>query len=226
MTSQNRATKFADLRSGGRALARLLRDEKTEGAIVLGIVRAGVPVGCEVASALELPLDLVLLRALFQRPSGDPVRAAAVAGTLVLDEELKAGASRAAVSIEERFAAEALAAFGERQMDCRGDRAAVSMEGRTVILVDSGMRTGATMAASIRALRHLAPARIVAAVPVSSRDALLRVEGLPDALIHLATPEPYGHVAMAYGFYDPPREAQIHDLMGQRDAFLAGTGVR
>jgi predicted phosphoribosyltransferase len=233
MTSQNQTTRFADLPSGGRALAAALdRYDGLAGAIVLGIVRAGAPVAYEVAAAFGLPLDLILLRALFQRPSGDPVRAASVSGTLVLDDELEARSDHPPLSVEDLFAAEAIDALVQRERECRGGRGAVGIEGRVVILVDSGMRTGGTMLASVRAVRRLRPSRIIAATPVSSRDALARVQRLaaggdvpakgaelgPDEVINLSTPAPYGHVAMGYDRYVPMEEGEIHSLLDRVDA--------
>jgi len=207
-------TKYADLRSGGVALAAALADYRhAERTIVLGIVRGGVTLAHEIARSLELPLDVVLLRQMFQRLPGPPVCAASVAGLLVLDDPLPEMASRPPQTGEEFFVAEAMAAFAEREKMCRGQRPLTSIAGRTVLLVDNGLRTGGTMRAAIRAVRRLEPACIIAAVPTGSNDGVALVTPLADKLICLASPEPYGHVGMWYQRFDVGSERDICDLL-------------
>jgi len=209
--------RFADLRSGGQALASALgRYRRAEDTIVLGIVRGGVPAAVEVSRALELPLDLLLLRALLQRPSGEPVRAARVAGTLVLDDELKALATPPC-SIEEIFVAEALEAFAQREVVCRGSRPAAVIEGKTVLLVDNGLRTGGTMISAIRAVKTMGPARIVAVAPVAQASSITLAKRLADEVLFLLSPEPFGNVAMGYERFEVPDETQINVLLRQTE---------
>jgi putative phosphoribosyl transferase len=206
--------KYADLRSGGVALAAALAQyRRAERTIVLGIVRGGVTQAHEVARTLELPLDVVLLRPMMQRLPAAPVCAAWVAGALVLDDELTAMTAHPAQTAEEIFVAEALATFAEREKTCRGARRSLNVAGCTVLLVDNGLRTGGTMRSAIHALRRLNPARIVAAVPSGSSDAVTLVTPLADALICLASPEPYGHVGMWYQRFDVGSERDICELL-------------
>jgi putative phosphoribosyl transferase len=212
--------KYPDLRSGGVALAAALQSyHRAPDTIVLGIVRGGVTLALEVARTLELPLDLVLLRRMMQRLPEPPVCAGRVAGTLVLDDELTAITAHAAESIEEIFVADALAAFAAREQACRGSRPAVSITGKTVLLVDNGLRTGGTMRSAIQAVRRLNPSRIVSAVPAGSREAVALVTPLADETICLRSPEPFGHVGMCYERFDVGTERQIGELL---DAFPAG----
>lgn len=201
--------KYPDLRSGGVALAVALAPyHRADNTIVLGIVRGGVTLAHEVARTLELPLDVVLLRPMMQRLPGPPVCAARVAGTLVLDDELQAMAGPP-VTIEEIFVADALQAFTQRDLVCRGQRAPLSVAGQTVLLVDNGLRTGGTMRLAIRGVRKLGPARIVAAAPVGAAEALELVRPLADELVCLASPAPFGHVGMWYRKFDVGSEAEI-----------------
>jgi len=158
------------------------------------------------------PLDLVLLRGLLQREPGNPVRAASVAGKLVLDDALKVHA-KPPLSVEELFVAEALEAFAQREMMCRGARPAVDIAGRTILLVDNGMRTCATMRGAISAVRSMAPARIVAATPIAAPEALPLAKTLADEVVCLATPEPFGNVAMWYERFNVPADEQIHEFL-------------
>jgi predicted phosphoribosyltransferase len=201
--------KYADLRSGGVALAAVLTQYRgIPNAIVLGIVRGGVTLAAEVAWSLDLPLDLVLLRSMMQRLPEPPLCAARVAGAEVLDDEIQRIASNRE-TIEEAFIADALAALTERDRSCRGDRAAQDIAGRTVLLVDNGMRTGGTMRNAIRMVRALAPARIVSAVPTGSAEAVAMVTPVADEVICLSTPVPYPHVGMFYTRFDVGDEREI-----------------
>ena len=144
-------------------------------AIVLAIVRGGVPAGLEVARALDLPLDLLVGRALFKTASGDLLCAVRVAGTLVVDEACAALSD----AVERAFVDDALSALASREAVCRGARTPARIVGRTVLLVDNGMRTGQTMAAAIRHVRSMNPGRIVAAAPVGAASAVAESHAWP-----------------------------------------------
>jgi putative phosphoribosyl transferase len=212
-----RVMKYADLRSGGVALSVALEQyDRAEDTIVLGIVRGGVTLALEVASSMALPLDLVLLRSMMQRLPEPPLCAAMVAGTLVLDEELKTIADTA--TIEARFVADALDALAERDRICRGSRKPNGIAGRVVLLVDNGMRTGGTMRDAIRAVRALAPARIVCAIPTGSAEAVAMITPLADEVVCLSSPVPYPHVGMFYERFDVGSEREILGMLDLRDA--------
>lgn len=211
--------RFTDLQSAGRTLADCLdtyaRQPQT---VVVGIVRGGVPVAVEVARALSLPLDVILLRKLLM-PYGpsDPLIAAWAAGTFVMDERVPAAAS--AVEGGAAFVADALDAFAARNTLCRGARAPTELRGRTVLLVDNGARTGGTMRAAARALRTLGPARIVAAAPVAGTASHETLHAAGDEVVCPVWIERLGHVGMGYGDYAVPQVEQIHELIA------AGTGL-
>jgi predicted phosphoribosyltransferase len=204
--------RHADLRSAGRDLAVALEPYNCapDAALVLGIVRGGVPAALEVSIHLQLPLDVICLSAVLQRSTGQPARAVRVAGTPVLDEELLAPA---AGSLEAHFVDEALQRLAARERACRGERAPFDVAGRTVFIVDNGIRTGGTMRAAIGAVRRLGAARVIAAVPVAAAAACAAVEEISDLLVCLATPEPFGHVGMFYRRFDVPRETDVRELL-------------
>lgn len=204
---------FADLRAGGRALADVLAAYRTDrAAIVLAIVRGGVPAAVEVARTLDLPLDLVLGRPLIQSRSGYLLHAVRIAGALVVDERYAAlpsdGVERVALD-------EGLSALAARELVCRGRRPPARIAGRTVLLVDNGMRTGQTMAAAIRALRMMKTARIVAAVPVAAAEAAVEVARIADDVQSVTTTAVLGNVAMGYSRFDVPRDDHILSLLDQ-----------
>lgn len=206
--------RFADLRSGGRELAlRLDTYRGRDDVVVLGIVLGGVPVAHEVATHLGMPLDLVIIRRLLAPDGpGSQVCAVNVAGALVLDEELPTRPA-APVTPLDYFLADAIAELGRREQLCRNGRPPIELDGKTVILVDCGIRSGLTMEAAIKALRTKQPARIIAAVPVASYEGRTAVEALPDELICLAQPEPFGHVGVWYADFSRPGDDGVGGLL-------------
>lgn len=205
--------RFDDARAAGLALApRLEPYADCSGALVVALARGGVGIGLGVARSLGLHLDLLLLRRLLMpRGARAPVCAANVAGTTFLDEELRAG------GVEERppeqFFDEALAELESSARACRGTRPAAELAGRTVLLIDNGVRTGSTMLAALRALRSCAPARVVAAAPVAAPEALAAVRSAADEFICLHTPDPFGHVGLWYREFRRPSDEEIRAML-------------
>jgi predicted phosphoribosyltransferase len=207
--------RFKDTREAGRALAaRLDAYADREGAIVLALAHGGVGVGLEVSKRLGLPLDLLLLRRLLvTRGHEEPLCAASVAGARFLDEEVT---TRSAVDpVLENFVASTLAEFEEHVAACRGERAVLDLKGRTVLLIDNGVRTGSTVRAAVRALRSSDPARVVVAAPVAAPESLASVETAADDFIRLATPTPFGHVGLWYEDFARPSDEQIRAMLDE-----------
>src|SRR5262249_54102926 len=155
------------------------------------------------------------LRPLMQRAPGELLRAALVAGTLILDEEL-AVRSATPGSVEEIFVTDALEALAQREIACRGLHPAVPVAGRTVLLVDNGIRTGGAQGARGCAVRKVWAGPGGAAVAVASAAGGLVVQKLADECVCLAWPGPFGNVAMFYKRFAVPSEQQVRDLL--RDA--------
>jgi len=185
----------------------------SEAIVVLAIVRGGVLAVLEVAKHLGAPLDVILIRRLLlPRGPGEPTCAVNVAGTLVLDEELLA-CSAAANSALDSFIADALDDLARCEKLCRNERPAIDLAGKTVLLVDNGIRTGATMRAAICALHTRGPARIVAATPVAATESRAEIEAVADDLVCLAWPQPFGHVGLWYSNFTVPGVDQIRQLL-------------
>jgi predicted phosphoribosyltransferase len=207
--------RFADARAAGRALAeRLAAYSERERTTVVAVARGGVAVALEVSKRLGLPLDLLLLRRLLV-PHGpqEPVCAASVGGTRFLDAELTPRIE--AEPVLGPFVADALAELESRARACRGPRPPAQLTGRTILLVDNGVRTGSTMLAALRALRSAAPARVVAAAPVAAPDALAAVQSAADEFVYLHTPEPFGHVGLWYVDFTRPSDDQIRSMLDE-----------
>jgi putative phosphoribosyl transferase len=210
----NHVAKFADLSSAGRKLAVLIdRYFGHKDTIVLAIARGGVPVGREVANHLDAPLDIIAIRRLLApHGPGSQICAVNVCGTVVVDQELVVPSS-APKTPQEFFIEDALQELAQRERACRGNRPALNLAGKTVLLIDNGIHTGSTVLASIRALRTIKPAGLVVAVPVAAPSSRAAVEAAADDVICLAWPEPFGHVGLFYSDFNVPNEEQICDML-------------
>lgn len=205
---------FADRAAAGRALAQALsRWRNTPDVLVLALPRGGVPVGAEVARALHAALDLLIVRKL-GAPSNPELAIGAIAsgGVRVLNTEIVAG-----LGVSDTFIAQATARerqeLARRDVAYRGERPPPTLAGRTLILVDDGIATGATMRAGIAALRTAHPARLIVAVPVAPPDtaAVLRAEA--DEVHCLVTPEPFGAVGRFYADFTQVEDADVRRLL-------------
>jgi predicted phosphoribosyltransferase len=190
---------FPNLSSAGKELAAALPSSFiSDDVIVLAIVSAGVPVAVEVAIYLEASLDLIIIRRLLA-PQGPGSQAVAVnvAGTLVVDDEIGPRPAKPQTPFD-YFMEDALNGLVLRVQTCRGERPPVELKGKHVLIVDCGIRTSLTMQAAINAVRTFKPARIAAAVPVTSLDGRRITETLADEFIYLAAPDPFGNAGVWY----------------------------
>jgi putative phosphoribosyl transferase len=220
--------RFNDARAAGRALAaRLGAYAGRESAVVLALARGGVAVGLGVSELLGLPLDILLLRRLLAtRGPLHPLCAASVAGARFVDEEVAARASSSDGAAFRGFLASALAELDEQAHACRGARPPVELSGRTVLLVDNGIRTGSTALAAARALNSFGPARVVIAAPVAARESLGEVRPAADEFVCLSTPEPFGHVGLWYADFSRPADEEIRAMLEESEALRADRRAR
>jgi putative phosphoribosyl transferase len=203
---------FTDLRSAARALVGNLDVHSAQQhTLVIGIVRGGVPVAAELARVLSLPLDVLLLRRVLAPDPADPLTAAWVAGTFVMDDRMQAAALPRHGGAE--FLAEALDTFSGRNALCRGVRPPAVLQGKTILLVDNGARTGGTMRAAVRALRTLRPQRIVAVTPVASNASRAILHAVADEVVCPLWVERFGHVGMFYDDFAVPHVDQISGML-------------
>jgi predicted phosphoribosyltransferase len=206
---------FQDRREAGRKLAVLLHNAFIEGdAIVLGLPRGGVPVAFEVARALRLPLDVFVVRKLGV-PGQEELAMGAIAsgGMVVLNEAVirACGIGREtidAVAARERVEMER----GEAMW--REERTPLALAGRTAILVDDGLATGATMKAAARALRPVA-ARVIAGAPVGAEGACRELSCEVDWLACLERPAHFAAVGESYREFEPVPDEEVRALLAQ-----------
>ena len=205
---------FHDRFDAGRKLAGLLADyADRQDVVVLGLPRGGVPVAFEVARTLHAPLDVFLVRKLGV-PGYEELAMGAIAsgGVRVLNQEVVQTLNIS----EEQLAA--IAAAEQEELDrrarlYRGDRPPPDVKGRTAILIDDGLATGATMRAAVTALRQLGPGRIVVAVPVAAPETCAELRAEVDDIVCLSTPEPFQAVGLWYDYFSQTSDEEVHDLL-------------
>jgi putative phosphoribosyl transferase len=215
---------FEDRQDAGRALAALVATlPSLENAIILALPRGGVPVGYQVARALNLPLDVLVVRKL-GAPGQRELAIGAVASSgpgssiVALNQEFVQDFQ---VSEDRLHAMEesAMEEIAERERAYRGNAPAIPIEGRTVILVDDGLATGATMKAAARAVRPHAQ-QVIVAVPVAAASTCHELEAEADRVLCVATPSLFGAVGQFYSDFRPTTDEEVRALLTDARARL------
>ncbi len=200
--------RFRDRVDAGRLLAQKLdRYRGQPGVIVLGLPRGGVPVAHEVSAALGAPLDVMLVRKL-GLPQQPELAMGAIAsgGVRVMNEDLLAYLDVQQSTID-AVAAREQQVLEARERAYRGDRPAIDLEGRTVILVDDGLATGASMRAAVSAARQRRAARVVVAVPVAAPETIAEMRREVDDIVFVQAPSRFSAVGLWYeDFSETPDE--------------------
>ena len=212
MIHQNFAP-FPNLSSAGGELARAVSRYDIGNVFVLAVVSAGVPVAVEVAKHLKRSLDLITIRRLLA-PQGPGSQACAVnvAGNLVVDDAIGPQPPKPETPFD-YFREDALNGLASRTRLCRGERHVAELAGKHLLIVDCGIRTALTMQAAIGAARTLNPARITAAVPVTSSEGRAQIEPLVDEFIYLMEPEPFGNAGVWFKDFGRPQDEAISELL-------------
>ncbi|MFE6855489.1 phosphoribosyltransferase family protein [Streptomyces sp. NPDC057674] len=200
---------FSDRTDAGRQLAARLGHLKGHDVVVLGLPRGGVPVAAEVADALDAPLDICLVRKLGvpQQPEL-AMGALGEGGVRVVNERVlhEAGVgARDLAAVEEREHV----VLDQRARRYRGSRPSVPLEGRTVLVVDDGLATGATALAACRVVRARGAARIVLAVPVAPRGWTARLGGEADETVSVHAPEVFSAIGQFYRDFTQTPDAEV-----------------
>jgi predicted phosphoribosyltransferase len=211
---------FEDRPDAGRRLAARLSHYKNSKPIVLALPRGGVPVAFEVAQALDAPLDVVFVRKIGAPHQPELGLGAVVDGAephLVLNEDIVRHVAPPHAYIEEEQKRQ-LAEIEHRRQLYRPHRPPLSVRGRTVLVVDDGIATGATVKAVLRALTQARPERLILAVPVAPRDAIHDLSSEADDIVCLATPEPFFAVGAHYRNFAQTTDAEVVDLLRKNAA--------
>ncbi|MCC7089587.1 MAG: phosphoribosyltransferase [Dehalococcoidia bacterium] len=209
---------FADRREAGRLLAEVLNEyDLPADAVVLGLARGGVPVAYEVASALGLELDVFLVRKL-----GVPLHpelamgAIATGGVRVLNQDIIAELRIRPEDIE-RVAGMEEQELGRRELAYRNGRQPARVRGRTVVLVDDGLATGASMRAAVEAVQQMGAARIVVGVPVAAAETCAELESMFPNLecVCPLTPNPFYAVGLWYREFRATSDDEVRELIAR-----------
>jgi len=207
-------TMLANRREAGTVLAKALaKYVGRSDVVVLALPRGGVPVGYEVARALGAPLDVFVVRKLGV-PGHRELAMGAIAsgGARVLNREVIGWYGVRASAIE-ATAAEELAELERRERLYRKDREPAPISQHTIILVDDGLATGATMKAAVAALRARRPARIVVAVPVGSPASCAQLRAAADEVICAREPGDFAAVGQFYADFEQTSDAEVRELL-------------
>lgn len=206
---------FEDRAEAGRLLGRRLQEEYGDRSdvLVLGLPRGGVPVAREVARILDAPLDVLAVRKL-----GVPTQpelafgAIAAGGVRYVDDDMVRRVGLSDEQVEEVVGRER-EELRRREVEFRGDAGEIGVEGRTVLVIDDGVATGATLRAALRVLREADAGRIVVAVPVAPSDSLRELEGDADEVVCLRTPEPFFAISPHYRHFSQTSDEEVRRLL-------------
>lgn len=208
---------FRDRREAGRVLAvdlaRCLHENERQDLLVLGLARGGVPIGWEVASYLQAPLDVCLVRKL-----GAPqwpelaIGAVATGGGVVFNDDLVRSLGISDEQIHDIVTRET-AELHRRERAYRPDRAPLMLAGRTVVLVDDGIATGASMTAAVRSVREAGPARIIVGVPVGPETVCRQLLSDADDVVCSTMPADFAAVGQAFEDFHQVSDDEVQDLL-------------
>jgi putative phosphoribosyl transferase len=201
-------------REAGRLLAReLQRYANRSDVVVLGLPRGGVPVAYEVAKALNVPLDVFVVRKLGLPGHEEFAIGALASGGLrvlnvpviraygISEDELATAIEREQKELE------------RRERAYREDRKPPDLYGKTVILVDDGLATGSSMQAAVMALKKAQPDRVIVAVPVAPRETCDALREIADEVVCALTPEPFRAVGLWYQDFDQTSDEEVTKLL-------------
>jgi putative phosphoribosyl transferase len=203
---------FTDRADAGRRLAAALAPLRQRDPVVLALPRGGVPIGYHVARALDAPLDVIVVRKL-GAPGHEELAVGAIArGAVYIDWPIVRQLGVTQAYLDQVIAAEK-EELERRERAYRGGRPALPVEGRTVIVVDDGLATGATLRAALAAVRNEQPASVVVAVPVGAPESVARLCGVADDVVCLEMPPDFRAVSLSYEDFSPTSDAEVVECL-------------
>jgi len=211
---------FKDRVDAGKKLAKeLSKYANRSDVLILALPRGGVPVAFEVAKELNVEMDIFIVRKLGV-PGNEELAMGAIASDdiRVLNEDVVSS-----FHIPDRIiavvAANELREIERRERAYRKNRPKPEIEGKTVILIDDGLATGATMRAAVEAIKSKSPAKIIVAVPTAAADTCLFFKEKVDEIICVATPEPFYGVGAWYGDFSQTTDEEVCELLDKAASF-------
>jgi putative phosphoribosyl transferase len=206
--------RFRDRAEAGQQLAHQLLDHAgTPQAVVLALPRGGVPVAAPIAAKLQLPLDLCLVRKLGV-PSNPELAMGAIdlQGRRYLNEEIITELNISAATIDLVAELEAIE-LARRERVYRGDRPPLNLTDRTIILVDDGLATGATMRSAIQSIQPQQPAQIIVATPIAATAVVAELTAIVDSFVCLSIPRPLYSIGAGYDNFPQISDAEVCTIL-------------
>ena len=206
--------RYADRREAGRILAQSLGDYQSQPqGLILGLPRGGVVVAEEVAQALQLPLDVILLRKL-PYPENPEMAVGAIAedGSLFLNPEFRPGVEQHPKWLQP-IIREQMGIIQRRAKLYRSHRHPHPLRAKTVILVDDGVATGATMKVTLHAAQAAGAGKTIVAVPVASPSSVRELQQIADDVIVLEAPAEFYAVGQAYESFDQVSDEEVCEIL-------------
>jgi putative phosphoribosyl transferase len=216
-------TAFADRQAAGQALAKVLAGRRFVDAVVLALPRGGVPVAAEIARLIKAPMDLVLVRKIGVPYQPELAAAAVVDGSdpeIVTNDDV-IGMSGIGQDYLDRAAKRELAEIERRRRAYLRNRPRVPLEGRTLILVDDGIATGASVRAALKALRRRKPKALILAVPVAAAETIEELRPEVDEVVCLKMPEPFMAIGLHYGDFRQLSDDDVVRILDATDKSMA-----
>jgi putative phosphoribosyl transferase len=216
--------RFENRAEAGRFLATKLKEYKDrDDLLVLALPRGGVPVAYQVAKELHAPLDVLIVRKL-GAPGHEELALGAIAsgGVYVLNREIMKSLGLSDQDIRP-IANREQQELERREREYRGDRESPQISDKTIILIDDGLATGATMWAAVSALRQRNPRGIIVAVPTASPDVCDAFRDIADDVICGITPEPFYAVGLWYQDFDQTTDQEVRHLLSEANHHQYGS---
>jgi putative phosphoribosyl transferase len=206
---------FHDRAEAGRALGRRLHEQRLDDPVVLGLARGGVVVAAAVAEELQAPLDVLVARKLGVPWQPELAFGAVAPDIVALRDDVVLAAGITTAQIEDAAGRESarLAELAERY---RGGAVPVAVRGRTAVIVDDGLATGATATAAARSIRREEPARVVVAVPVCAAETAGELRREVDLVVCLGEYERFRAVGMYYEDFAPVSDDAVRGLLARK----------
>ncbi|MHC5745243.1 MAG: phosphoribosyltransferase [Nostoc sp.] len=207
---------FKDRRFAGQVLAKELTAYANDpDVLVLGLPRGGIPVAFEVAKTLNAPLDVLVVRKLGVPDQEELAMGAIASGGVRIVNKYIISLEKIPDEVIARVAAQEERELERRERLYRGNRPLRNLQGRTVILVDDGLATGATMWAAVVTVRKQQPAQIVIAVPVAAPETCQELETEIDEIVCISTPSPFQSVGLWYESFPQTTDEEVRDLLAK-----------
>lgn len=189
---------FTDRRQAGQQLALALSSQAEASPVILALPRGGLPIGREVARELAAPLDVLIVRKLGAPTNPEFAIGAVGEGNVTVLDHASIAALGVSEVMRDRLITDATTEIERRIAMYRHGRDLIDVSGRTVIVVDDGLATGATAEAAVRVIRALGAHRVVLAIPTGSKQAIDRLSPLCDEIVCLEVPDYFGSVGGQY----------------------------